>query len=601
VLDTLTALPSDSLLSTPAILSNGSGSVLPLTTANQPIELVNNTAITPLLLTNSGIFPTNGLETSAVNSITTGARTAGSGGTVSDISGTYNNSTGSDVLLAPARSFTRTGSYFANTSDRSLLFSPYNWTPVNNGIQTSDAGAYLKFKFNGSQATLNVDTSNQTSFPLLDVYVDGKQTADQLWLKNVTNGRVQLFNGAAGNHEVTVYFRRRELYDGNNPAVLNIKQQDWATDAEHWRVNGVEVNGGSGFLTNTFARSKTALFLGDSITEGFADFFDSNSPDRPSTVTGDFRNSISYRTYAAQLGELLNVDYGQVGWSGSGWSQPTTATGNPPIADSWLRYNGASTVQRDFQTKQPDYVFINLGTNDGAFDITNRVTSWLTQARQTIPNADIFVIAPFNQTKNAQLEQGIANYRSTNTTDRKVHFLNLGAEGARGLNGTFNPSLSGDGIHPTIERNRQLAGLLYEQVKPIVGISSTTIQSTSINSGTGLNHVKYNGIWNNTSTSSTIGNYASNDPNATYEVTFWGNNFQLFGNKSRREGIAAISIDGGREVLVDLFSSKTRSNTLLYNLNQLNNGFHTIKVRVTGQKNTSSFGTSINLGRLRVS
>jgi lysophospholipase L1-like esterase len=612
----LTVSALDSLSPTPTIFSDAFGSALPLTSTNnaaisvnQPLPVTNSETVRVLPLSNSGIFPTNNLGLTASQNIgnsTIGASTAGnlSPATSPDITGVATGNVGLDPLLAPSSnriSQLGTNSYFADTNDKSLLFSPYNWLPVNNGIQTSDAGAYLKFKFNGTQAILDVDTSSQTSFPLLDVYVDGKQTADQLWLRNITNGQVTLFNGNAGNHEVTVYFRRRELYDGNNAAVLAIKQQDWLTDAEHWRITGVEVNGGSGFLTNTFARSKTALFLGDSITEGYAEYFDPNAPDRPSTVTGDTRNSIAYKTYAAQLGELLQVDYGQVGWSGAGWAQPTTATGNPPIADSWLRYNGASTVQRNFQQKQPDYIFINLGTNDGAFDITNNVSSWLTQARQTIPNAEIFVVAPFNQTKNTQLEQGIANYRTTNTADRKVHFLNLGAEGALGLNGVYNPEYSRDGVHPTIARHQQLAGLLYNQIKPIIGVTNTNIQSTDINSGNGLNRVRYNGSWNNTSIpGSSSGSYTSNELNATYEVTFWGNNFRLFGTKGRSQGIAAISIDGGNEIEFDLFSSRTRSNALLYNLDQLGNGFHTIKVRVTGQRNTSSIGTNINLGRLRV-
>jgi lysophospholipase L1-like esterase len=614
--DTLTAPIYDTLSLTPKILFDGSSSALPLTTLNNvltnstpSLNLFQSQAFNSLPLVSNSVFPAGRLGVydagQASNELTTERKTAdfSSDYSDSDITGFATNNSDLDDLLAPSGGKFRSqgsNSYIATPDSKSLLFSPYNWLPINNGIQTSDAGAYLKFNFNGTQAILDVDTSNQTSFPLLDVYVDGKQTADQLWLRDVTNGQVKLFNGSAGNHEVTVYFRRRELYDGNNPAVLAIKQQDWQTDAEHWKVTGVEVSGGKGFLKNTFAQSKTALFLGDSLTEGFAEFFDAKAPDRPSTISGDTRNSISYKTYAAQLGELLNVDYGQVSWSGSGWVQPTTATGNPPILDSWLRYNGASTVQRDFR-QQPNYVFINLGTNDGAFDITNTVSTWITQARQTIPQAEIFVIAPFNQTKNAQLTQGIANYQAVNSTDRKVHFLNLGAEGARGLNGTSNPALSIDGTHPTFDRHRQLAGLLYEQIKPIIGVDSTIIQSTDINSGTGLNNARYNGSWFNTSTKKNTNNYTSDELDATYEVTFWGNSLQLFGAKGKKAGIAAISIDGGNEFEVDLFSSKTKRDAQIYNIDHLDNGFHTIKVRVTGQRNTRSSGTSINLGKLRVS
>ncbi len=520
-------------------------------------------------------------------------------------------------VLAPASSTTSLAAWPANTvavaspNNSALLFSPYGWGTVANGVQTSNAGAYIKFRFNGSQATLNVDTSNQTSFPLLDVYVDGKQTGDQLWLKNATNGQIQLFGGDNGDHDVVVYFRRRELFDGTNPSVTAVKQQDWLTDAEHLRVTGVEVSGGSGFLNNNFARSKTAVFFGDSITEGGVQTFEPNAPDRPANFPfTDIVNNFSYKTYAARLGDLLNVEYGQVGWSGSGWVRPSAPTGNPPVLDSWLRFNGQSSAQRNFNP-QPDYVFMNLGTNDIPFNpgenninfnVTETAYTWLKDARQRIPGAEIFVIYPFNQTKNAELRQGIVRYLNENPGDTKVHALNLGAEGARGLVGPYIAEFAVDSVHPTASRHQQLAGLLYDQIKPIVGVSSTIIQDTSTASATGLNTVKYTGLWQTEPLSGNPARYSylSSDNNATYEVTFRGDRFRLFGNKDNDNGIAAISIDGGAEVTTDLYSSNPLNDALLYQSGSLGNGFHTIKLRVTGQKNTSSIGSTIDIGKLEV-
>jgi lysophospholipase L1-like esterase len=499
----------------------------------------------------------------------------------------------------------------ATANNKSLLFSPYGWGTVNNGVQTSNAGAYIKFRFNGSTAALNVDTSNQTSFPLLDVYVDGKQTGDQLWLKNANNGQIQLFGGSVGDHDVVVYFRRRELFDGTSAAVTAAKQQDWLTDAEHLRVNGVQISGGTGFLNNSFARNKTAVFFGDSITEGGVQTYEPNAPDRPANFPfTDIVNNFSYKTYAARLGDLLNVEYGQVGWSGSGWVRPSTPTGNPPVLDSWLRYNGQSSAQRNFNP-QPDYVFMNLGTNDIPFNagenninfnVTDTAYTWLKEARQRIPGAEIFVIYPFNQTKNAELRQGIVRYLNENPGDTKVHALNLGAEGARGLVGPYIAEYAVDSVHPTASRHQQLAGLLYDQIKPIIGVSSTIIPDTSTASATGLNTVKYTGLWRNEPLASNpaLYSYLSSETNATYEVTFRGDRIRLFGNKNTNEGIAAISIDGGTEVTTDLYSSNPLNDSLLYQSGSLGNGFHTIKVRVTGQKNISSSGSSIDLGKLEI-
>jgi hypothetical protein len=143
---------------------------------------------------------------------------------------------------------------------------------------------------------------------------------------------------------------------------------------------------------------------------------------------------------------------------------------------------------------------------------------------------------------------------------------------------------------------------LYDQIKPIIGVSSTIIEDTSTASATGLNTVKYTGLWRNESLPGNPARYSylSSDTNATYEVTFRGDRIRLFGNKNTNEGIAAISIDGGTEVTTDLYSSNPLNDSLLYQSGSLGNGFHTIKVRVTGQKNTSSSGSSIDLGKLEI-
>jgi GDSL-like Lipase/Acylhydrolase family len=525
--------------------------------------------------------------------------------TSSEITGLLSVNSDVDPLLGRANSTAAlTANAIANINDKSLRFSPYGWTNVGDKVQTSNAGAYIKFRFNGSQAILDVDTSNQTSFPLLDVYVDGKQTGNQLWLKNAANGQIKIFGGNAGDHDVVVYFRRRQVFNGADPNVAALKKKDWLNDAEHLRVSGVEVSGGSGFLTNSFGHSKTAVFFGDSITEGGTQYYGPNAPDRPANFPDvNTSNNVSYKTYAARLGDLLNVDYGQVGWSGSGWLRPASAvpTGTPPFLDTWLRYNGKSTTQRNF-SPQPDYVFINLGTNDKAYNVTNTAYTWLKEARQKLPGAEIFVIYPFNQTKNSELQAAISRFQQENPGDTKVHALNLGAEGATGLGSTYLPNVSIDRVHPTASRHQQLAGLLYDQIKPILGISTTTIESTNTASGSGLNNIKYTGNWGVVAPAGTSKHisHLSRQTNDTYEITFRGNFVRLFGNKDSDNGIAGISIDGGAESSTDLYSGSAKNDVLLYRSGDLGNGFHRIKVRVTGRKNAGSSGTNIDLGKLEI-
>jgi lysophospholipase L1-like esterase len=571
----------------------------PATQFNADIGSVNNSmALNPPLAKTAFDQPLDeyNADRRAVNNITS-----------SEITGLLSVNSDVDPLLGRANgaaALTANANAIANINDKSLRFSPYGWTNVGDKVQTSNAGAYIKFRFNGSQAILDVDTSNQTSFPLLDVYVDGKQTGNQLWLKNAANGQIKIFGGNAGDHDVVVYFRRRQVFSSADSNVAALKKKDWLNDAEHLRVSGVEVSGGSGFLTNSFGRSKTAVFFGDSITEGGTQYYGPNAPDRPANFPDvNTSNNFSYKTYAARLGDLLNVDYGQVGWSGSGWLRPANAvpTGTPPFLDTWLRYNGKSTTQRNF-SPQPDYVFINLGTNDKAYNVTNTAYTWLKEARQKLPGAEIFVIYPFNQTKNSELQAAITRFQQENPGDTKVHALNLGAEGAKGLGSTYLPNISVDRVHPTASRHQQLAGLLYDQIKPILGISTTTIESTNTVSGSGLNNIKYTGAWRTVAPAggSKHISHLSSQTNDTYEITFRGNFVRLFANKDSDNGIAGISINGGSESSTDLYSGSAKNDVLVYRSGDLGAGFHTIKVRVTGRKNAGSSGTNIDLGKLEI-
>jgi uncharacterized protein YjdB/O-glycosyl hydrolase len=73
-----------------------------------------------------------------------------------------------------------------------------------------------------------------------------------------------------------------------------------------------------------------------------------------------------------------------------------------------------------------------------------------------------------------------------------------------------------------------------------------------------------------------------------YKVSFTGNQVKVYGAKASDSGIAAISINDGAETLVDMYSASRMDNALLYTSPILPNGTHTIKVRVTGDKNASS-------------
>ncbi|GGA16223.1 hypothetical protein GCM10008018_71040 [Paenibacillus marchantiophytorum] len=116
------------------------------------------------------------------------------------------------------------------------------------------------------------------------------------------------------------------------------------------------------------------------------------------------------------------------------------------------------------------------------------------------------------------------------------------------------------------------------------------------NSASGMNNdeFKYSGTWNhgNESTSATT--------NDAYEMKFEGKQIILVDTKGPDQGIAGISIDGGAEQMIDLYASSTQSGVNSYVSRVLGKGLHTVKVRVTGTKNSESTGTTVSVDRAEI-
>lgn len=128
--------------------------------------------------------------------------------------------------------------------------------------------------------------------------------------------------------------------------------------------------------------------------------------------------------------------------------------------------------------------------------------------------------------------------------------------------------------------------------------------------GTGLLQFNYVGSgWNHCTTGCPSGSFSSTlstDVNANDYVTMTINGvnplrspgvstMKLYGYTCPNCGVLAISIDGGSETFVDLYSPTPQSNALLYTLSFYNT--HTFKFRVTGMHgnhNTTSINTYNN-------
>lgn len=99
-------------------------------------------------------------------------------------------------------------------------------------------------------------------------------------------------------------------------------------------------------------------------------------------------------------------------------------------------------------------------------------------------------------------------------------------------------------------------------------------------------------VWNETYHNKT-GSF-SNVVNAALETTVDGYKIEFWSEKRVNHGLAAISIDGGAEVMVDLYDPTTGNNSQrVWTSADLVSGSHKIKIRVTGNKAPAATEASI--------
>jgi hypothetical protein len=85
----------------------------------------------------------------------------------------------------------------------------------------------------------------------------------------------------------------------------------------------------------------------------------------------------------------------------------------------------------------------------------------------------------------------------------------------------------------------------------------------------------------------------SNVTNNTVTLAFVGNKIEWYNEKLSTHGVAAVSIDNGPEVIIDLYSATPARQLLVFASQTLIQGSHTFKIRVTGTKNPASTGTYV--------
>jgi hypothetical protein len=112
----------------------------------------------------------------------------------------------------------------------------------------------------------------------------------------------------------------------------------------------------------------------------------------------------------------------------------------------------------------------------------------------------------------------------------------------------------------------------------------------------------YAGTWTATSAGTPSGGSCSyaNTSGSSVTIHFTGSYLVWLAKTSSVYGIASVTLDGGKPVLVDLYSSSTKYQQKVWNTGLLADGAHTVVISWTGTKNAKSTKTNIGIDAVQV-
>jgi len=408
-------------------------------------------------------------------------------------------------------------------SDPNWFFSPYNWTTPGaihiaslspSEIVTNQPGAYFTLSFtNSKQVALNIDTLNlpasgNTTSMVVQWRIDNTLYPPHTLLLSDTQ-LVLAPDLTFGTHTLQFWVVSSD-YHQNRWTQAATLANGFAGPVQSLRISGLALGNGGSIVPATGLRPKRILFFGDSITEGAG------------IAPGDDAG----QTYATVCAQVFNAEYGVVAHPGEGWAVNIAPTsGVPDFGTAFNQYyDQAPRFPLTSGTPVPDYVVINMGTNDSIAGadpalVTKNVVACLQQIRGSLPGSQIFLVVPFGGFQAQTLQSACSQYLQTNPTDTKIHFINLGATARAGLMGQVDggSAQSFDGIHPDLPTHRALG---YQ----LVAAMQTALGSNDVN-GDGksdliLQNITSNQIadWFQNNTTVLNGAFVPSIPDSNYQV-----------------------------------------------------------------------------------
>ena len=425
---------------------------------------------------------------------------------------------------AVATAFSSSGTLNSNP-----ILSPANWDDVPSGtygftqdeVETASPGAYLKLSFTGSQVGLAFDVSSYSGFGGTAAYL-------RYSIDNSVPGYTALSSGYAqpvmfsSNLPFGAHTLRLWLESTNPSNGTRYSTSTSTAPTNVLRLVSVYLDTTSSLTPYTFAGyiapTCKAVMKGDSITEAqyAASYYTGTSTNTqwPYSQNLSTVNSGNYATYgwAAQLGQMLGCEYGQIGY---GYSGVLVTTGSGTSYASEVSYGAGTSTDTygwgaDFSSGRArptdssmSYVFEDGMTNEGLqFGGTNQYGAVInstnaqamevraiTQDRTLYPAAWIFVVTPPGGYERSDLDASVQTYKAANPSDAKVARIDVS---------TVLPTLgfvngdpgccvnSYDGTHPLAPYHALYAGAIALVVEKILASAATTCsgsRSCAMNTG----------------------------------------------------------------------------------------------------------------------
>lgn len=429
-------------------------------------------------------------------------------------------------------------------------------------------GAYVTTRFTGR--TVAVKMASGIGFK---VSIDG-ETPRQVW-------------GWAG----TVGLTNNTQLASNGPHTLQIIAD---YDTTEMQFQGLVLDQGATTLPIIGGSRPLVEFIGDSITAGQGASAGNWATKDYAWISGESLGALHTQIARAGITLTDGYHYDSNTWPGMesmyfrAW-EPDLC-GNPQCTPDATH---VAVPSWDFSQYSPKVIVVNLGTNDmnlgvptGTFQ--TKYTNFLANVRAKHPAAEIFVLRTFNGYLVTETQAAV-NAR-INAGDTKLHYVNT--DGWL----TMSPSADfSDTFHPSDLGYQKVRDRLVPILLPYVADKVVSVNDTQFSYDSTANWPSgsQGGAWQSD-------NHWSGVTGASYTVPFSGTQVHLYGAKAPSHGIAAVSIDGGPETTVDTYAASRADGVWLWSSPVLPAGPHTLKVRVTGQRNASASGSYVVADRVDI-